>query len=254
MRSLLDQINASPGYSFGQLTEAELAYVRAEITAQYLDRLRVLQPNLVADAERLGLQNYHQLPIAFNHGRAWPKATRLLPVRNVESFSQMGFFQAIQREVGPTAVISHDELNWRLVRPNQPSDVGPLHADGWFWDGGYGEMPAGWDRFKIWIAIHTEKGRNGLKMLADSHTRDWKHHFEMRDGVNKPVFDEPEPEVPLLPMQAGEMVMFHDRALHGGAVNPGSTCRVSLELTVLYDPRDAARHAAERGPTARTSR
>jgi hypothetical protein len=35
------------------------------------------------------------------------------------------------------------------------------------------------------------------------------------------------------------MVMFHDEMLHGGVVNRGTACRVSLELTVLF-PRDEA--------------
>jgi ectoine hydroxylase-related dioxygenase (phytanoyl-CoA dioxygenase family) len=105
-------------------------------------------------------------------------------------------------------------------------------------------MPEGYDRFKIWMAIHTEPGRNGLKMLADSHKRQWMHHFELRDGINKPIFDEPEPEMPLLPLKPGEMVLFHDETLHGGVVNPGETCRVSIELTVLFDPRDARRRLA----------
>jgi hypothetical protein len=30
------------------------------------------------------------------------------------------------------------------------------------------------------------------------------------------------------------MVLFHDDLLHGGAVNRGRTCRISIELTILY--------------------
>ena len=63
--------------------------------------------------------------------------------------------------------------------------------------------------------------------------------FEVRDGVRKPVLDE-DPDtlgMELLSLEAGQMVMFHDELLHGGVVNRGTTCRVSLELTVLF-PRD----------------
>jgi ectoine hydroxylase-related dioxygenase (phytanoyl-CoA dioxygenase family) len=75
-----------------------------------------------------------------------------------------------------------------------------------------------------------------------SHRREWRHHFEVVDGVRKPVFDEDPAEVgmELLPLAAGQMVLFHDELLHGGVVNRGATCRVSIELTVLYD-RDEAR-------------
>jgi hypothetical protein len=41
------------------------------------------------------------------------------------------------------------------------------------------------------------------------------------------------------------MVMFHDELLHGGVVNRGTMCRVSMELTVLF-PRDEGLARAER--------
>jgi hypothetical protein len=245
----LDAIMEAPGYCLEELAPAELELIRGLITAQYLDRLGQLQPDLAPLARERGIARYHTLPIAFNHGQSWPKSTRLLDARHVADFSRMGFFRRIRRQFGPGAVISHDELNWRLVRPNQPTDIGPVHADKWFWDAGYGygSMPAGFDRFKVWMAIHTEPGANGLCIKPESHRRDWKHHFEEKDGVRKPVFDE-DPEaigMELLPLAAGGMVMFHDELLHGGVVNRGSTCRVSIELTVLFDRKDAL-HRADR--------
>ncbi len=229
------------------LAASELDYVRGLITAQYLARLTQLQPDLVSLARERGIARYHTLPIAFDHGKSWPKTTRLLDAKHVADFSHMGFFRRIREQVGPSAVISHDELNWRLVRPNQPTDIGPVHADKWFWDAGYGygSMPVGFDRFKVWIAIYTEPGANGLLVKSHSHRREWKHHFEEKDGVRKPVFDENPDEIgmELLPIGAGGMVMFHDELLHGGVVNRGATCRVSVELTVLFDRADALSRA-----------
>lgn len=244
---VLDEITDGPGFCLEELTRVELEWVRARITEQYLDRLARLQPDLVPLARERGITKYHTLPIAFDHAKSWPKPTRLLDPQYVADFSRMGFFRRVREQVGPSAVISHDELNWRLVRPNRPNDVGPVHADKWFWDAGYGygSMPEGFDRFKVWMAIHTEPGANGLCVKPDSHRRDWKHHFEEKDGVRKPVFDE-DPEaigMELLPLAAGRMVMFHDELLHGGVVNRGSSCRVSIELTVLFDRADARRRA-----------
>lgn len=244
---IFDEINDGPGFCLEELAPGELECVRGLITAQYLDRLGQLQPNLVPIARERGIARYHTLPIAFDHGKSWPKATRLLDPKYVADFSRMGFFRRIRSQIGPSATISHDELNWRLVRPNQPSDVGPLHADKWFWDAGYGygSMPANFDRFKIWIAIHTEPGANGLCVKSGSHRQEWRHHFEEKDGVRKPVFDENPDDIrmELLPLGAGKMVMFHDEMLHGGVVNRGSTCRVSIELTVLFDRADAEARA-----------
>lgn len=237
---ILHELTDGPGYTREALTPAELDHVRRLITAQYLDRLAVLQPDLVGTATAAGLARYHTLPIRFDHGASWPKETRLLDPKYVADFERMAFFGRIREEVGPSARISHDELNWRVVRPDQPGDVGPVHADKWFWDAGYGygSMPAGYDRFKIWMAVHTEPGLNGLTVKPDSHrSSHWRHHFEVKGGVRKPVLDEDEAslDMQLLPLTSGEMVLFHDELLHGGAVNRAATCRVSIELTVLFD-------------------
>ncbi len=245
---ILDELIDGPGFCTESLAPPELEFVRELIEAQYLERLSALQPELVPLARERGLARYHTLPIAFDHGKSWPKATRLLDQKYVADFARLGFFRRLCRQLGPTAVISHDELNWRLVRPHQASDVGPLHADRWFWDAGYGygSMPDGHDRFKIWIAVHTEPGANGLCVKPHSHRHEWRHHIEDKDGVRKPVLDENPDELgmELLPLGAGQMVLFHDELLHGGVVNRGSTCRVSIELTVLFDREDALARAA----------
>ena len=243
---MLRQIDGARGYHTAALTEFEWMRVQSLIKDQYLDRIAELQPDLVDEARARHITAYHRLPIRFDHAQAWPKQARLLDARHIAMFEGMEFFQLIRRQHGADAAISHDELNWRLVRPNAPSDVGPIHADKWFWDAGHGTMPKGFGRFKIWIAIHTDPGLNGLTVKPGSHRRDWRHHFERRDGTCKPVFDE-DPDtmaMELLPLRDGQMVMFHDSLLHGGVVNRAERCRVSLELTVLYPSRTAARAAA----------
>jgi hypothetical protein len=244
---ILHELTDGPGYALDELTAGELEFVRGRITTQYLGRLAELQPGLVEQARAAGTERYHTLPIDFDHTSSWPKDARLLPARHVADFASMGFFRRIRRQLGPRAVISHDELNWRLVRPGRPEDVGPVHIDRWFWDGGYGSMPPGFDRFKVWIAVYTEPGANGLSVKPHSHKRaDWKFHFEDRDGVRKPVLDEDPDDLrmELLGLRAGQMVMFHDELLHGGVVNRGTTCRVSIELTVLFPRAEGLERAA----------
>ena len=60
----------------------------------------------------------------------------------------------------------------------------------------------------------------------------------LRDGVVKPRGDFDEQTVPmeLLAIDPGTLVVFNDRLLHGGAVNAGSTTRVSAEFT-MFVPR-----------------
>src|SRR5262245_497302 len=106
---ILDELTDGPGFCLERLAPAELEHVRGLIAAQYLERLGQLQPELVPTARERGIARYHSLPIAFDHGKSWPKATRLLAAKYVADFSRMGFFRRIREQVGPSAVISHDE-------------------------------------------------------------------------------------------------------------------------------------------------
>jgi hypothetical protein len=236
-------INAHPGFAIDALTADELQRVRGLITSQYLHHLSEVAPALTPAAAEAGIERYHTLAIPFDHGSYWSKDKRVLGTETLTAFEGMGFFHRIRATL-PSAVIYPDDTMWRMVRPNQPADVGPVHADKWFWDAGNGAIPAGYERFKIWIAIHTEPGLNGLCVKSDSHTSTrWKHHFEFKHGKMKPVLDESQDalEMELLPLKSGDMVLFHDALLHGGVVNRGTTCRVSLELTIFHDAGEGRR-------------
>lgn len=237
------ELNDGPGYSLDGLTADELGQIHTMITSLYLDGIQKAAPELTGQAAAVGIAMYHTLPIRFDHESFWAKQYRVLPVDSLPAFAEMGFFRRIRAQL-PSSAIYHDDLMWRLVRPGQPSDIGPIHADKWFWDAGNGSIPAGHERFKIWIALVTEPGLNGLLIKPDSHaSTQWKHHYELKHGKMKPVLDEtPEDlRMELLPLKPGEMVFFHDGLLHGGALNRGSTCRVSLELTVIYRSDEGSR-------------
>lgn len=230
------ELNRGCGYATDALTQAELVAVRAMVHDQYLAGLRAVAPEFVGPAATTGIDRYHTLPIRFDHDLHWSKTRRTLSGSTVPAFESMGFFRRI-RAMLPSAQVYPDDLMWRIVRPGQPGDVGPVHADKWFWDAGNGSIPANRDRLKVWIALYTEPGLNGLCVKPHSQlTNHWKHHFEFKHGRSKPVLDEDESalNMQLLPLKSGEMVLFHDGLLHGGVVNRGQACRVSLELTATY--------------------
>jgi hypothetical protein len=233
---IYDALTTGPGYYLGQrLTELELRTMHGMIAAHYLERLRATDPTLEKQAAVLGIENYHRLAHGLDHGAVWPKEARLLPAGCLPVVKKMAFYRAIADEFHDIDIFDA-ELNWRLVRPHALEDVGPVHADGWFWDLGYGRIPEGYDRFKVWVPLVAEPGSNGLSILPNSHRRDWKHHTEVRHGIPKPAIDENVEELgmQLLFLSPGEMVMFHDRLLHAGVVNRGTRCRVSLELTIFF--------------------
>jgi len=234
--SFWDDVQYGPGFAVDGLTAGELAHIRNVISNHYLSQMARLAPALVDRAAEVEIENYHTLPIPFDHGNAWSKAARLLPVERLTDFANLSFFDRVRQRL-PSAEVIHEDLMWRLVRPNEPGDVGPIHADKWFWDAGNGSIPPGYERVKVWIAVHTIPGVNGLSVKSHSHkSNQWQHHFEHRHGIRKPVLDEnPEDlKMELLPLAAGQLVFLHDSLLHGGVVNRGNTCRVSIELTVIY--------------------
>lgn len=232
-----DALERGPGYTLEQrLRDHELRTLQQMISARYLAHLGSLDANLAEEAERLGIANYHLLCGRLDHATAWRKQARVLPVDDIARIEAMGFCQAIAEEYGEYIIYAED-LMWRLVRPGVNDDVGPIHADRWFWDLGMGDIPTGFSRFKIWIPIHAEPGRNGLSVKPYSQLRnDWKYHGEQRHGVTKPVLDENPADLnmELLPLAPGQMVMFHDGLLHGGVINKGTRCRVSLEMTIFF--------------------
>lgn len=231
-----EALTTGPGFYLGhRLSASEYRTLHGMITAHYLDRLRAHDPALADEAACLGIENYHRIQDRVDHASFWPKKARILPAQCEGPLKQMGFYKAIEQEFGDV-LLSDEDRNWRLVRPHAEDDVGSVHADCWFWDIGYGRIPDGHDRFKVWIPVVTEPGANGLSILPDSHRREWKHHAEVRHGASKPMIDENVEELgmQLLLLEPGEMVMFHDRLLHGGVVNRGKYCRVSLELTIFF--------------------
>lgn len=237
-----DAIEGAQGFIVcDRLSTNELAFLRDAISEAYIRRLHAFAPELVHEFERRPIERYHEVG-GIDHRQAWPKGARLLSQPAARRIREMGFFQRLEHEFGDLRVsneegLAPEEITWRLVRPRRPEDVGPIHADKWFWDLGHGEVPSAHARFKVWIPIAATTGRNGLRVVAGSHLRnDWKYHGEMRDGLLKPVLDEDEATLGAEPLalETGDVLAFHDALLHGGAVNQSTICRISLEFTCLF--------------------
>lgn len=224
-----------------KMSSAELAEYRSLITEHWLTRIGELYPAAtVAEFRKAGLDKYHLLADRVDHKALWPKTARLLPEHAVKAIRKMDFMRALADEFGPFGIsneeeIYPEELYWRIVRPQMSSDIGPVHADAWFWELGHGKMPEDTVRVKVWIPFYCEPGMNGLKVLPGSQRQHWPYHGELRDGFVKPQIDFDEKSVPmqLLNIDPGTLVVFHDKLLHGGALNTGTTTRVSSEFTMF---------------------
>lgn len=251
MSVFADQVFVSPGFSTAIRLEAdELRVFAGEVEAQWLKRIETAVP---ASADRFradGIAGYHRHADADLHRSLWPKPERVLGEAAVARIKALGFLDRIRQALGPFRIAEMvwdnrttpgtEEVYWRLVRPEAADDVGPLHADSWFHEtvnGGVGQFPPHEVTVKLWIALVTEPGRNGLLVVPDSHVAGVGHSTVERDGTAKPQIGElPEGLQPVLvEATPGTIIAFNDRLIHGGALNLGSRTRVSAEITLVLD-------------------
>ncbi len=237
-RSISQEIECPTGYALIRLEKIELERLRTLIRDQWLYRLLLLSPAEVKRFANIEMDHYHELARFIDHSKGWPKTSRILPPSAVCEIRGMPFIKHLESEFGRFEIsdeegIGWEEIYWRLVRPNAP-DIGPLHADSWFWEAGHGKTPEGATRVKAWVAIYSEKGKNGLRVIPGSHQGNCPpYHLEHRDGFLKPQIDVDEKDlnIILVPTDPGDGIIFHDKLIHGGARNEGETTRVSLEFT-----------------------
>lgn len=237
-----DTLNKGDGFVLSSLCDGNVDTILALVREQYLHVIQMVKPDLVANYSAADMQQYHAIyqDNHFGHSRVWSKAARMLGPKACQEVLTLSFIDKLKKLVG-SFLVSDEEgfgwpgIYWRLVRPGS-HDVGPIHADKWFWDLGHGQMPEGYRRVKLWICLRAQKGKSGLRVVPGSQLKDdWKYHGENRNGMKKPVLDENEADLDLvnLPLSSGQFVLFHDKLLHGGMTNTGDASRISLELTLL---------------------
>lgn len=172
------------------------------------------------------------------------KDFRMFDARAVDRWMQHDFCQRFVADE-PSLFISDEEnlgypnIYWRLVRGGSASDVGPVHADHWFWDLGHGTIPPGFRRVKTWIPLRQDPQHVGLSIGPGTHRMSFHYEKVYKDGKFKPIFERGPVNHLLIPapVSVGQAVVFHDRLLHGGEVSP-SQLRLSMELTWVM--RDTA--------------
>ncbi len=144
------------------------------------------------------------------HADIFTKARRLLPDVEVSEIKAMPFMGKLHDELGAFTLAKvilpdgtqtpREEIYWRIVRPNEPSDVGPAHRDRDF-HAQYGILE-GVDTRKVWIPLWCEENC-GLRV---GDTIVW---------------------------QPGTMAVFDADTVHQGVVNRGKSARVSMEMTLV---------------------
>jgi len=185
------------------------------------------------------MEEYHKLGIS-DHKSIWPKERRTLDEIDIPVFKNTEFIKSLGKEFDGIEITNEDgtrseEIYWRLVRPEIVDDVGPLHADSWFWDLHNGSIDKLYRRIKVWISIYNQSGQNGLRLIPYSQKNKFDFKGELRDGKIKPVYDEAlelSPNLKKISTNPGDLIMFHDDLIHGG-FSGGDKTRISIEFTFL---------------------
>src|SRR3990167_1319162 len=234
-----DLVDNEMGYTLGLFLHGnELENVRSLVKTQWLENLKKHAPEHLEKILEYDLPRYHEISSLVNHALIWPKINRILPKDAVDYIRSTSLVKSLEEHYGEFIIsdeeeIGREEIYWRLVRPNESSDMGPLHADAWFWELGHGNTQEGFRRVKVWVALYCQPGKNGLRIVPGSHKGEWPYHGEERNGFVKPQIDVDENDLPveLVYTKPGDAIVFNDRLLHGGAPNNANTTRVSLEFT-----------------------
>ncbi len=191
----------------------------------------------------IDISQYHTISNKLNHEKIWNKSSRILPAGFVDFFVKTKLFMELRNRFGDFHISDEEYLGWpniywRLVRPKNKNDLGPLHRDSWFWDlnDSFPKYKYPFKRLKVWIPICVENGLNGLMLEPHSQKRrDITYKGELRNGIKKPILiTSPDSiNVKLVDTKLGDVVIFDDNLLHGGAINNGINTRVSFEFTLV---------------------
>jgi hypothetical protein len=249
--NIFADIFGAAGYSADFSIKAdELEFLREAIFEQWIARIETAHPESANLFRRAGLQHYHQHAHLVAHSTLWPKEARVLPRDTTVALKGFDFVQRLIRMFGAECRVSdvvffsgttadYPEIYWRIVRPGVASDIGGMHTDRWFHlTQGEGPSLFGPDEtsVKMWLSIYTEPGLNGLYVVPGSHRREWRVKYtQAADGYPRPSLDEPlaDSDRLLVPVAPGQALLFNENLLHGGAMNAGSTTRVSVEITFV---------------------
>jgi len=228
------------GFYIGiSLNKIDLKFLENLIKKKIFLKIKNKYPNLKKHINKLKIFEYHKISNFIDHKKLWPKSARLFSNSEVKKIRKLNFFKKIEQYFGKIKITNEDnimkeEIYWRLVRPNVPIDVGPLHADKWFWDHNEWKVPKNKYRLKIWIPIINEENNSGLIYVPKSHKKNFKYQTHKVDNKIKPLKISTKKTLikKSFKVKSGQAVVFHDNLLHGGKIGKKKQ-EISLEFTIL---------------------
>lgn len=236
---MLQSILNDPGYVQWFIGEHDLTQLRKIVKKSFDCLITEFFNNQCEKLTFDTLDEYNSKNFSFDHSVIFSKKSRCIQFEDIEAVFNLKFYQKIVSDFGVRYVSDEENLGrpniyWRIVRSDSPTDVGPFHADSWFWDLGHGKIGSNERRIKIWIPLFQEQGKSGFGLVPNSHKENFEYGSVFKDGILKPTFDETKikDRIVLLDSKPGTAVLFNDNLLHGGIVG-GNKTRVSIEFTLV---------------------
>ena len=249
MKNNLEKINGKINdfgfYTGFSVNKIDLKFLENLIKKKIVSKIKKEYPHLKRHIKNIRIFEYHKISNLIDHKKLWPKTARLFSNSEVIKIRKLNFFKKIESYFGKIKITNEDnimkeEIYWRIVRPNILSDVGPLHADKWFWDHNKWKIPKNYYRLKIWIPIICEGKNSGLIYVPKSHKKNVKYKTHKIDGKIKPLKINLKKTLvkKSFRVKPGNAIVFHDNLLHGGKVGKFKT-RISMEFTMLIKSKVA---------------
>lgn len=236
MINIKQQIDHGSGFSIVNMDKEESKFIKKQINNQFNE---VLSAN---GLKKTKFEDYHKEKLSDDlHKSLWTRENRngskklskfLTESKLLKNLS--GEFKDLEfsREVDK----NKPDIYWRIVRPNKSHDVGPIHADEWFWDSNKWNIPKGKTCLKIWMML-SEGINEGLSMIEGSQKKNnWIYEKVYKDGLYKPEFNIEKNQFDLKKVYApfGKAIAFNYKTLHCGVLNTFNVTRVSVEFTLFY--------------------
>ncbi len=200
---LLSDVFGAEGFSTDvKLRPDELDELRRLVTESWIGVIADAAPEVVEQFAATGINEYHRHAHLLDHANLWTTQRRTFSAEAVDIIRTFGLFDLfasecpgyrICSEMPPYGDLNRARINWRLVRPGDGLDLGPIHADYWFEAvmDGWSPEPADTVKIKIWIPIYLEQGLTGFAYLAGSHLEQLQFSKKrLPDGLCKPHFED----------------------------------------------------------------
>jgi hypothetical protein len=230
-----------------KLKPDELKELRRVVTDSWLAVILKANPDLVEQFQAVGIENYHQFSHLLDHANLWTTHARTLESAQVDVIRSFSLFDTlasvfpkyrISSAMPPYGDLNRPRINWRLVRPGDGTDIGPIHADYWF-DAvldGWRHEPGPMVKLRVWIPIYIEVGVTGFAYVPESHLHEYPfRRARTGEGLLKPDFSPSDLNRPLetLMISPGTAVMFSYNLVHRGANSArAKKTRVSMEMSL----------------------